>query len=200
MRPRSIKGGHVSIRESRKSEKTLPVAVVTRRNTGSEERTAHLVKIAFRGLSRALQIRLKDYSVLYGHWTFLRILWQTDGVTQRQLSEQAGVMEPTTFTALQAMEKLGYITRQKMPDNRKQVRIFLTPKGAALRAPLVPVAEEVNRIALAGISEKDTAVTRRTLLAVIDNLEHADLGPASKKPHSRTAQASDESAKAEETT
>lgn len=190
----------MSIRESRKSEKTLPVAVVTRRNTGSEERTAHLVKIAFRGLSRALQIRLKDYSVLYGHWTFLRILWQTDGVTQRQLSEQAGVMEPTTFTALQAMEKLGYITRQKMPDNRKQVRIFLTPKGAALRALLVPVAEEVNRIALAGIPEKDTAVTRRTLLAVIDNLEHADLGPGSKKPRSRTAQASDESAKAEETT
>jgi MarR family transcriptional regulator, organic hydroperoxide resistance regulator len=157
-----------------------------RRSTASEERMAHMVKDAFRGFSRALQLRLKEHSVLYGHWTFLRILWQTDGVTQRQLSEQAGVMEPTTFTALQAMEKLGYITRQKMPDNRKQVRIFLTPKGTALRSVLVPVAEEVNRIALAGIPTDDTAVTRRTLLAMIENLAHADPGPPIKKTRANT--------------
>ncbi len=131
---------------------------------------AHLVKDAYRGLSRTLQAGLKEHSVLYGHWTFLRILWQTDGVTQRQLSEQAGVMEPTTFAAVQSMEKLGYVTRQKMQDNRKQVRVFLTPKGAALRSLLVPVAEEVNRIALEGVTDKDATITRRTLLTIIENL------------------------------
>jgi DNA-binding MarR family transcriptional regulator len=97
-----------------------------------------------------------------------------DGITQRQLSEQAGVMEPTTFAALQSMEKLGYVLRQKLPDNRKQVRVFLTPKGAALRSVLVPVAEEVNTIALAGIPAKDITVLRKTLLAVIDNLALAE--------------------------
>ena len=112
-----------------------------------------MVKDAYRGLSRTLQMRLREHSVLYGHWTFLRILWQADGLTQRQLSEQAGVMEPTTFAALQAMEKLGYITRQKMPNNRKQIRICLTPKGAALQSVMVPAAEDVNRIAMAGIPE-----------------------------------------------
>jgi DNA-binding MarR family transcriptional regulator len=108
--------------------------------------------------------------VLYGHWTFLRILWQTDGLTQRQLSEQAGVAEPTTFSALKTMETLGYLTRQKLPDNRKQVRVFLTPKGVALRSVLVPYAIDVNRIALAGIAPEDIAATRRTLLAMIENL------------------------------
>jgi hypothetical protein len=68
------------------------------------------------------------------------------------------------------MESLGYLTRQKLPDNRKQVRIFLTPKGASLRALLVPKAVDVNRIALAGISTEDIAATRRTLLAMIENL------------------------------
>jgi DNA-binding MarR family transcriptional regulator len=86
------------------------------------------------------------------------------------LSEQAGVAEPTTFSALKTMESLGYLTRQKLPDNRKQVRIFLTPKGASLRALLVPKAVDVNRIALAGISTEDIAATRRTLLAMIENL------------------------------
>jgi MarR family transcriptional regulator, organic hydroperoxide resistance regulator len=108
--------------------------------------------------------------VLYGHWTFLRILWQTDGVTQRQLSEQAGVTEPSTVTALKAMEKLGYITRQKMTGNKKQIRVFLTSKGMGLRSLVVPCAQEVNRIVIAGISAEDLAATRRTLLAVIENL------------------------------
>jgi DNA-binding MarR family transcriptional regulator len=143
-----------------------------------DERMTHLIRTAFRCTSTALQRRLKQRDVLYGHWTFLRILWQTDGLTQRQLSEQADVTEPSTVTALQAMEKLGYITRQKMPGNRKQIRVFLTSKGMSLRALIVPCAEEVNRLVIAGISAEDLAATRRTLLAVIENLSgDADEAP-----------------------
>lgn len=148
----------------------------------ADERVAHLVKDAYRGLSKALQVRLEKYNVMYGHWTFLRILWQTDGITQRQLSEQAGVKEPTTFSALQSMEKLGYVMRQKMPDNRKQVRVFLTPKGAALRSVLIPAAEEVNIIALDGIPIDDITVFRRTLLAIIKNIDQAAVLALNEKP------------------
>ena len=56
---------------------------------------------------RALQARLAAHGVTFGHWTFLRILWEGDGLTQRELSDEAGVMEPTTFAALKAMERLG---------------------------------------------------------------------------------------------
>jgi len=140
------------------------------REAEPNERMAHLIKLAFRGLSRGLQARLKKHAILYGHWTLLRILWRMDGMTQRQLSEQAGVTEPTAFGALQAMEKLGFVTRQKMPNNGKQIRIFLTPKGAALKPLIVPLAEEVNRLALNGVSADNLSITRRTLLTVIENL------------------------------
>ena len=86
-----------------------------------DDRLAHLVKDATRALLRALQMRLTTHDVSLGHWTFLRILWEKEGLTQRELSEEAGVMEPTTFSALNAMEKLGYITRRHMPDNRRKV-------------------------------------------------------------------------------
>lgn len=52
------------------------------------------------------------YDVSFGHWTFLRILWKQDGLTQRALSEAAGVMKPTTYAALTGIEKLGYIERR----------------------------------------------------------------------------------------
>ncbi len=134
------------------------------------DRLAHLVKDATRGLMRALQLRLSEHNVSFGHWTFLRILWESDGLTQRELSERAGLQEPTTYAALKAMEKLGYVTRKQLPDSRKKVYVFLTPKARALRPKLVPLAEEVNEIALAGVSAADIAATRRTLLAMIEHL------------------------------
>src|ERR1700704_4494049 len=42
------------------------------------DRLAHLVKHAARGLARALHMRLAEHRVSYGHWTFLRILWETE--------------------------------------------------------------------------------------------------------------------------
>ena len=139
------------------------------------DRLAHLVKDATRALVRALQMRLTEHAVSFGHWTFLRILWETDGLNQRELSEEAGVMEPTTFSALQAMEKLGYVTRRQLPDNKKNVHVFLTPQGNALKDKLVPLAEEVNRVAVRGVRPADLAAARGALLAIIENLAHDEL-------------------------
>src|SRR6195256_3345124 len=93
------------------------------------ERFAHLVKLAARGFARALQMRLTEHSVSYGHWTFLRILWDEEGLTQRELSARAGVMEPTTFAALKAMAQRGYVTRRRNPQSRKEMQVLLTPQG-----------------------------------------------------------------------
>jgi len=134
------------------------------------DRLAHLVKHAARSFARALQMRLAVHSVSYGHWSFLRILWESEGLTQRQLSGQAGVMEPTTFSALNAMERLGYVVRKPSPTSRKEVHVYLTRKGRALKNKLVPLAEEVNEVALRDVESADIAATRRTLLAFIENL------------------------------
>jgi DNA-binding MarR family transcriptional regulator len=135
-----------------------------------DDRLAHLVKDATRALVRALQMRLAAHKVSFGHWTFLRILWEGDGLTQRELSDEAGVMEPTTFAALKAMERLGYVVRRQRDDDRKKVYVFLTPKGRALKRALVPLAEDVNRIAARGVGKADVATTRAVLLAIIENL------------------------------
>ena len=140
-----------------------------------DDRMAHLVKDATRALVRALQTRLAARGVSFGHWTFLRILWESDGLTQRELSREAGVMEPTTFTALKAMESRGYIVRRQLAGNRRKVHIFLTRKGRALRRTLVPLAEVVNRIAVRGVTSADIAATRRTLMTVLVNLARDEL-------------------------
>lgn len=134
------------------------------------DRLAHLVKDATRAFLRSLQIRLARHDVQLGHWAFLRVLWQRDGITKRELSFEAGVMEPTTVVALRSMEALGYVTLRQLPENRKNVYVFLTPLGQRLKRKLVPLAEQVNAVALAGLPHADVETTRRALLVMIDNL------------------------------
>lgn len=149
------------------------------------DRLAHLVRDATRALVRALQMRLAEYGVSFGHWTFLRILWESDGLTQRELSEQAGVMEPTTFSALKAMEKRGYIRRQQRGSDRKKVYIVLTQKGLRLRTDLVPLAEAVNSMAIRDVKSTDIAITRMVLLAIIENLATDEAASDMRMPSTR---------------
>src|SRR5499426_2665871 len=165
--------GRAAMAMKRARNSVVPTNANARRRSHNgvrEERFAHLVKLAGRGLARALQMRLTEHAVSYGHWTFLRILWEAEGLTQRQLSDEAGVMEPTTFSAPNAMEKLGYVTRRPSPTNRKEIHVYLTTKGRGLKTKLVPLAEEVNAVALRRVDPGDVAATRRTLLALIANL------------------------------
>lgn len=119
---------------------------------------------------RALQTRLAAHGVPFGHWTFLRVLWEEDGITQRALSEAAGVAEPSTAIAIRAMEELGYVTRRQVRGNRKNVYVHLTAKGRGLKTKLEPLAEEVNAIAVRGASAADVAAARRMLLLIVENL------------------------------
>lgn len=135
-----------------------------------DDRLAHLVKDATRSFLRSLQTRLARHDVQLGHWTFLRILWEKDGLTQAELSAEAGVMAPTTAIALKAMEELGYVLRKQRPDNRKSIYVFLTPAGKRLKAKLVPLAEEVNALAIRSLTDAHISIVRRSLLKIIDNL------------------------------
>ncbi len=149
------------------------------------DRMAHLIRDTERAFRRALQIRLAEYGVPFGHWSFLRILWESDGLTQKELSVRAGVMEPTTFAAMKAMQAQGYVVRKQLPTNKKNVYVHLTETGRALKKRLVPLAEDSNFISIRDISPEELAVTRKVLLSMIDNLardetERADLEQAAK--------------------
>jgi len=134
------------------------------------DRLAHLIRDAGRSLGHRLTPLLAEHDIPFGHWAFLRVLWDRDGLTQKELSDAVGVTEPTTFAAVKALMDRGYITRRHNPGNKRKFYVYLTPEGAALRDVLVPLAEEVNRIAVEGIPPENITLMRETLLQIIENL------------------------------
>jgi hypothetical protein len=53
--------------------------------------TANLIKSLCFSYSRILQMGLMEHSVSFGHWIFLRILWENEGLTQKHISKLAKV-------------------------------------------------------------------------------------------------------------
>jgi DNA-binding MarR family transcriptional regulator len=137
----------------------------------SETSVGYLLRDTYRAFTKVLQSRIAAHGVTIGQWYFLRVLWDEDGLTQRELSQRVGMMEPTTVTALNGMEKRGYVKRVRNTDDKRKVNIYLTDRGRALRNTLLPHAIDVNIRAVAGVSPDDVETLRRTLNAMKFNLE-----------------------------
>ncbi len=131
----------------------------------------YLVRDTFRAFTRELESRLAEDGVSIGQWYFLRALWEEDGLTQRELSRRVGMMEPTTVTAVNAMERKALVRRTRDASDRRKINVVLTARGRRLEARLLPKAKAVNELAAAGLSEQDVATLRALLERVKANLD-----------------------------
>ena len=109
--------------------------------------------------------------VTRGQWYFLRVLWTADGLSQRELSLQVGMMEPTTAIALRSMERSQLIRRRRGEDDRRKERVFLTAKAKRLRNQLLSLTRHITAEAEAGIAPRDTATFRRVIIRMTANLD-----------------------------
>lgn len=138
-----------------------------------EHSVGSAVRLTHRGFAQALQDALAPYNIPVGMWYFLRVLWEEDGLTQRELSRRSGSMDSTTVEQLKNMEKSGYILRRRSTEDRRKIHVYLTPKGRALEAKLLPFAVAVNDSALAGLSDGEIGFLRLVLSRIRANLETA---------------------------
>ncbi|MGH6976385.1 MAG: MarR family winged helix-turn-helix transcriptional regulator [Stellaceae bacterium] len=136
----------------------------------AEQSVGHQIRQTHRALQRALEARIRPHGITLGMWYFLRVLWEEDGLNQRELSARAGTAEPTTVTALHAMERHGLVVRVQNQDDRRKSNIFLTKPARELRNLLLPEARTVNRVATAGLSAADVEALKRTLNRLRTNL------------------------------
>jgi len=131
----------------------------------------HLLRDCYRELARVMGKRIGGAGLAVSMWYFLRALWEADGMTQRELSQKVKMMEPSAVMALNKLQRMGLIVRSRNSDDRRKVNVFLTEKGRALREQLLPLAIEVNRVLLQGLTRAETATLRKLLRKVRENLE-----------------------------
>lgn len=132
----------------------------------------YLARINFRAFARLLEQATQPHGVSSGQWRLLRVLWERDHITQRELSERLGTNEATNVIAVRSLVNAGLARRNRCTEDKRKVFITLTPRARRLRARLMPVVAELNEAAIAGIDPEDVIIARRVLAQTYANLEH----------------------------
>lgn len=138
------------------------------------ESAGHLVRDAHRMFQQVLERRIAPHGVTRGQWYFLRALWVEDGLSQRELSNRVGMMEPTTVIALQSMEKAGLVRRERSIKDKRKAHVWLTPKAQKLKHMLLPVARLITMQSRDGVTKREFARFRETIKRMTENLERLE--------------------------
>ena len=131
----------------------------------------YLSRVNFRMFSRNLEKLTLPHGVSGGQWRFLRVLWEQDNLTQRELSNRAGTKEATTVRAIRGLVKSDFVLRTQSTTDKRKFHITLTPKARRLKTKLMPMVVRVNQQAIGNISQADIDTTRRVLAQTYANLQ-----------------------------
>ncbi|HXZ21319.1 MAG TPA: MarR family winged helix-turn-helix transcriptional regulator [Pseudolabrys sp.] len=141
------------------------------RYVSTHESVGFVVREVWRLFARCLQPRIAREGVSIGMWFVLRMLWDEDGMTQRELGERVGINGPTMVAALNSMERAGLVKRVHNRTDRRKINVFLTERGRKLKSKLWPMAAEVLAMGLAGLSPSDVRSLNKMLAQIRLNLE-----------------------------
>jgi DNA-binding MarR family transcriptional regulator len=136
----------------------------------TDKSIGYLLRDTARRILNDLTARLETHDITLPQYFVLRELWQEEGLTQREVANRVGVLEPTMVTTLDALERRGVIARVRSTTDRRKTHVQLTPEGRTLRDTLHGYSADVLDRALTGISVDDVATLRRLLQQVKGNL------------------------------
>ncbi len=117
-----------------------------------------------------LRERIEPLGVRLAQWQYLRVLWDNDGISQRDLSERVARMGPNTVSAINILERSGFVQRKPNKIDRRVVNVYLTPKARAMQDTLIEAAVDVMASVTEGITVSEMAALLKTLKKMEKNM------------------------------
>ena len=124
---------------------------------------------AAKALNRAFEEELAAAGGSRPIWLIVLALKQRRWPTQQDLAAAAGIEGPTLTHHLDRLEKGGMIERSRDPDDRRAVRVELTPAGDALFRRLDEAAVGLDERLRAGLSDDELDGFRDVMRRLLEN-------------------------------
>jgi DNA-binding MarR family transcriptional regulator len=118
---------------------------------------------------------LDELGLTYLQYIVLVVLYEQDDQTVGGLGDKLFLDSSTLTPLLKRLEAMGNVTRQRDPEDERQVRVGLTPQGRSVRERAFAYRDQL--VKAMGLSATDFQDLREDLLKLRDNLSDA--------PHAR---------------
>ena len=127
------------------------------------------VYAAGHAFTRFYKPRLDALGLTYPQYLVFLVLWEQDGLTVKALGEKLFLDSGTITPLVKRLEARGLLRRQRDDEDERQVRIFLTPEGRALRARALAVPLAVGKAL--GEQAAEAGDLRRSLQQLRERLD-----------------------------
>jgi DNA-binding MarR family transcriptional regulator len=114
---------------------------------------------------------LEPLGLTYPQYLVLLVLWEHGESSVKELGDALMLDSGTLSPLLKRLEKIGYVNRRRAADDERSVLVALTPRGDELRAKAAAVPATLATAS--GLSTKDLAALRTTLVALTESLASA---------------------------
>lgn len=127
---------------------------------------------AVRGLRSRLDRALQEAGLRLGQYQLLRLLWEHDGLTPRELADRLTVEMPTVTRTVQRLVRDGLVRRHAHPSDARSVRIYLTERGRRVRERVSEIFAQETERALEGFSAGERATLVELMRRMAANTRH----------------------------
>ncbi|MDF2366723.1 MarR family winged helix-turn-helix transcriptional regulator [Sneathiella sp.] len=139
-----------------------------------EESLGFLVNDVSRLMRRNYNRRAQGLGLSLAQWRALAFLARQEGVKQVTLADSLEVQPITLARLIDRLEEAGLVTRRPDPDDRRAIRLYLTPKAQPLLDQMWALAAKTHEDALKDLSEEARAVLIKSLLQAKQSLLSAE--------------------------
>ncbi len=86
---------------------------------------------------------LDALEITYTQYLVLLVLWETNPITFKELSQRLYLDSGTLTPMLKKMEKNNLLLRKRMPEDERQVLVMLTEKGQELKKKAYSIPQQM---------------------------------------------------------
>ncbi|MCI9217945.1 MarR family transcriptional regulator [Lachnospiraceae bacterium 42-17] len=102
----------------------------------------------------------------------LYVLWQTEHISLRELSDRTGLAATTLTSMIDRIEHAGLIRRIPDKTDRRKTLLTLTDTAKGLEKDYMAVSEQMTEIFYAGFSREEILQCEMLLGRIHENLKH----------------------------
>jgi DNA-binding MarR family transcriptional regulator len=103
-------------------------------------------------------------------WRVLAALSNDGGLRQIDVADMTSIEVSTLSRLITRLVQMGLVSRTRSTTNSREVTVQLSPKGKALVAQLIPIAQALQDTATRGLSKQEMAVVKHALKRMHQNL------------------------------
>ena len=104
----------------------------------------------------------------------LHVLWENDGISNRELSKKSGLAMSSLTTMLERMEEKKLLERRVDENDKRKILIFLTDYAKSLKSEYDEISDKMTEISFEGISDEERLAFEATLEKVLYNFEKTE--------------------------